>query len=118
MCRNRAKYLRVRKRDAETSVDDWGEPLAGDGGHLTAAQDPRPDEIVSGRQIEAIVRREIASIDETFRECLILRDVEGLGYDEIAAITGLAAGTVKSRIFRARGQLKERVERALGEKIG
>lgn len=117
MCRNRAKYLRVRRRDQERSVDDWGEPIGGDGAAL-AARSPTPDELVSGREIEAIVRREIAQIDDTFRECLILRDVEGLGYDEIGEITGLAAGTVKSRIFRARAQLKERVERALGDKNG
>ena len=46
-----------------------------------------------------------------------LRDVEELSYEEIGAITGLPEGTVKSRIHRARAQLKELVERALGEKI-
>ena len=60
----------------------------------------------------------ILQIDPTFRECLILRDVEELSYEEIEQITGLAAGTVKSRIFRARAQLKEIVEKQLGEKIG
>ena len=47
----------------------------------------------------------------------MLRDVEELSYEEIGAITGLPEGTVKSRIHRARAQLKEMVERALGEKI-
>ena len=45
------------------------------------------------------------------------RDVEEMSYQEIEEITGLAAGTVKSRIHRARGQLREIVERELGEKI-
>ena len=59
----------------------------------------------------------IARIDPTFRECLVLRDVEELSYEEIGEITGLPPGTVKSRIFRARAQLKEMVEKDLGEKI-
>ena len=60
----------------------------------------------------------IAEIDPEFREVLILRDVEDMSYEEIAEITGLADGTVKSRIHRARLQLKQAVELALGEKIG
>ena len=59
-----------------------------------------------------------AEIEDTFRECLVLRDVEELSYEEIGEITGLPPGTVKSRIFRARAQLKELVEKRLGEKIG
>jgi RNA polymerase sigma-70 factor (ECF subfamily) len=56
-------------------------------------------------------------VEDSFRQCLVLRDVEELSYEEIGEITGLPPGTVKSRIFRARAQLKELVERELGEKI-
>jgi RNA polymerase sigma-70 factor (ECF subfamily) len=78
----------------------------------------RPDEMLGGKQVEAIVQRAILQIEESFRECLVLRDVEELSYDEIGEITGLPPGTVKSRIHRARGMLREIVERELGEKIG
>ncbi|RYZ64219.1 MAG: RNA polymerase subunit sigma, partial [Proteobacteria bacterium] len=77
----------------------------------------RPDEVAAGRQIEAIVQASILRIEPSFREILILRDVEELSYEEIAEISGLNLGTVKSRLFRARSQLKELVEAALGEKI-
>jgi len=63
------------------------------------------------------VQRAILELEPSFRECLVLRDVEELSYEEIEEITGLPAGTVKSRIHRARGLLREAVERALGEKI-
>ncbi|HEY2367297.1 MAG TPA: sigma-70 family RNA polymerase sigma factor, partial [Polyangiaceae bacterium] len=77
-----------------------------------------PDEAMAGRQVEEIVRQAISEVDENFRECLILCDVEELSYEEIAEITGLPVGTVKSRIFRGRAQLRELVEKKLGEKIG
>ena len=69
-------------------------------------------------QVELIVQQSILEIEESFRECLVLRDVEELSYEEIEEITGLAAGTVKSRIHRARAMLREIVEKRLGEKIG
>ena len=119
LCKNRAKYLKVRKTDAQVDIDDHADhaPLAEARGS-NVAQIERPDEAMEGRQLEKIVRDSILEIDPTFRECLVLRDVEELSYEEIGEITGLPAGTVKSRIFRARAQLKEMVEKKLGEKIG
>ena len=73
--------------------------------------------MMSGRQVEHIVKLAILDLEPTFRECLILRDVEELTYEQIEEITGLPIGTVKSRIHRARAHLRETVERALGEKI-
>jgi RNA polymerase sigma-70 factor, ECF subfamily len=118
LCKNRAKYLRVRHSNEQDELEAVAErvPL-GEARRANVAQIERPDEAMAGKQVEHIVQRAIAKIDETFRECLILRDVEELSYEEIGEITGLPAGTVKSRIFRARAQLKEMVERELGEKI-
>ncbi len=76
----------------------------------------RPDELVEGMQLEQVVKRAIAQLAPEFREALVLRDVEDLSYEEIAAITGVADGTVKSRIHRARMQLRVLVEEAMSEK--
>ncbi len=118
LCKNRAKYLRVRHSDAQDELEEVAErvPL-GEARRANVGQVERPDEMVSGKQVELIVQRAIAQVEESFRECLVLRDVEELSYEEIGEITGLPPGTVKSRIFRARAQLKEIVERELGEKI-
>jgi RNA polymerase sigma-70 factor (ECF subfamily) len=77
----------------------------------------RPDEMAQGRQLEAIVKQAIASIDADFRQLVILRDVEDLSYEEIADVTGLPQGTVKSRIHRGRTQLRVKVEHLMGEKL-
>lgn len=119
LCKNRSKYLRVRHAGEQDELEAVAErvPL-GEARRANVAVIERPDEAMAGKQVEKIVQDAIQKIDPTFRECLILRDVEELSYEEIEQITGLAAGTVKSRIFRARAQLKEIVERELGEKIG
>ncbi len=52
------------------------------------------------------VLRALAALPETLREVVVLRDVQGFAYDEIAAALGIPLGTVESRIFRARQQLR------------
>jgi RNA polymerase sigma-70 factor (ECF subfamily) len=119
LCKNRAKYLRVRHASEQDELGALDErlPLAGvRRGNVSQVE--RPDEMMAGKQVEAIVQRAIDALEPSFRECLVLRDVEELSYEEIEEITGLATGTVKSRIHRARAQLREAVERELGEKIG
>lgn len=118
LCKNRLKYLKVRHEGEKDALDDVEErvPIT-EARATTVGEVERPDEMVAGKQIELVVQRAILAIDETFRECLVLRDVEELSYEEIGEITGLPAGTVKSRIFRARALLREIVERELGEKI-
>jgi RNA polymerase sigma-70 factor, ECF subfamily len=118
LCKNRVKYLKVRhtsEQDELGEVEERG-ALGGErrahGGGLE-----RPDEMMSGKQVEHIVQAAILELEPTFRECLVLRDVEELTYEQIEEITGLPIGTVKSRIHRARTQLREAVERKLGEKI-
>jgi RNA polymerase sigma-70 factor (ECF subfamily) len=119
LSKNRTKYLRVRhtsEQDELAAVEEragLGDPSDA----KNVARVERPDEMMAGRETERVVRRAILQLEPSFRECLVLRDVEDLSYEEIGEITGLPEGTIKSRIHRARSQLKEIVERALGEKI-
>jgi RNA polymerase sigma-70 factor (ECF subfamily) len=117
-CKNRLKYLKVRHAHAQAELEDVADrdPLT-QAKSVTVGTIERPDEAYASREIEAVVRQCILEIDPQFRECLVLRDVEELSYEEIESITGLAQGTVKSRIHRARAQLRELVEKRLGEKI-
>jgi RNA polymerase sigma-70 factor (ECF subfamily) len=119
LCKNRVKYLKVRhagEQDELGDVEERGGLAAGVRRPMGGAMD-RPDEMMSGKQVERIVQKAILELEPTFRECLVLCDVEELSYDQIEEITGLPIGTVKSRIHRARAQLRAAVERELGEKV-
>lgn len=118
LCKNRSMYLARRHSGDEHELEGLSDRHAMDGakGATVAAVD-RPDELVSGMQLETIVAGAIAALDVEFREVLVLREIEDMSYEEIAVIVGVPEGTVKSRIHRARAQLKEAIERALGEKV-
>ena len=119
LCKNRAKYLSRRHANDQDDVDAMADrlPFSAAKG-VSVGGISRPDELVEGMQLEMVVKRAIAQIEPEFREVLILRDVEDMSYEEIAEVTGLADGTVKSRIHRARAQLRTLVEKAMGgEKV-
>lgn len=118
LCKNRTKYLSRRHANDQDDVDAMADrlPFSAAKG-VSVGGISRPDELVEGMQLEVVVKRAIAQIEPEFREVLILRDVEDMSYEEIAEVTGLADGTVKSRIHRARAQLRALVEKAMGEKV-
>lgn len=96
---------RIRRSDSITVSGEDGDLRDIDLPDTDIASDPvrayeRKERILA-------VREAIASLDEEYREILTLRDIEGLSYAEIAEIIGIEMGTVKSRIFRARRQVKD-----------
>ncbi len=117
LCKNRNKYLQRRHINQQDDIDAWGDrtPMRGAKG-TTAGTIAQPDDVLVGLQVERVVRQAIRDLEEDFREVLILRDVEDLSYNEISKIESLPIGTVKSRIHRARIQLRAAIERKLGEK--
>ena len=64
-----------------------------------------------------VVRETLAELPEEFRTVLVMKDFEGLRYDEIASLTEVPIGTVRSRIHRGRGELAQRLKRKLGDQI-
>ncbi len=106
-CKNRIKYLQRRHHKRTKDIDDTNET------EFTSPLTPRssrPDEMAGARQLERIIQQSLAELDEEHRVVIILRDIDHLSYTEIAEITGLAEGTVKSRIFRGRASLRALVE--------
>lgn len=113
-CKNRHKYLARRMVHARAPLESADRDAAGrDGGPAMSlqAQISQPDKLLEGLQLEEALQREIAALDEEQRLLIVLRDVQGLSYQEIAAITALPEGTVKSRLHRARMTLKDRLQK-------
>jgi RNA polymerase sigma-70 factor, ECF subfamily len=70
---------------------------------------PDPQERAEASERNKLVRESIEALDHDMRIAIILRDVNGMAYDEIAAMLRVPLGTVKSRIARARAQVQERL---------
>jgi RNA polymerase sigma-70 factor (ECF subfamily) len=75
-----------------------------------------PFDLLAAHEIQSAVRQSLQQIPEVFRGAVILRDLEGLSYEEIAEVLECSVGTVKSRILRGRRALKDLLEPLLGEK--
>jgi RNA polymerase sigma-70 factor (ECF subfamily) len=74
---------------------------------------PGPDQALERGELEEALHRAIGELPEERRVVVVLRDVEGLAYEEIAEILEVPVGTVRSRLHRARLDLKEKMERFL-----
>jgi RNA polymerase sigma-70 factor (ECF subfamily) len=75
--------------------------------------DGNPETMLAGKQIQRIVQQAIDQLDPDHKEIVILRDIEGLSYEEIGRILHLPEGTTKSRLHRARMEVKEKLKRVL-----
>jgi RNA polymerase sigma-70 factor (ECF subfamily) len=107
-CKNRMKYLGRRSYKSTGELDEAAErELADAQPHSMTPHVDGPEKVLEGLQTEKMVQQAIALLDEEHRLLIVLRDVEDLSYQEICSITGLAEGTVKSRLHRARMSLKD-----------
>ena len=117
-CKNRIKYLKGRNFHRSVPVDETPEAQgpAADGGPTVSLQSQvaGPEAQTEGRRLESAIQRELARLEPEHRMLIVLRDVQGLSYQEILRITGLQEGTLKSRLHRARVALKDRLKPYMG----
>lgn len=104
-CRNRYKKLKRRGYFTQKSIDDENAPVHLEGGDS-------PEKNLEQKRTIKLVRDTIAQMNESEREVLVLRDLQGLPYDEISEALGVPLGTVKSKLNRARLNLKGKLKQA------
>lgn len=97
--------LRVKQRRPTSSLDDL--PVESD--HSPYLHDPaeKPDEFVERQELNHMIQVAISTLPVEQRMVVVLSDVQGLSYQEIAQATGLSLGTVKSRLSRGRARLRD-----------
>ncbi len=111
--RNRWRWWRRRRRDATISLDS-PDTLSSQPLNATLAESSRnPEQETLAREREQVLRAALHSLSRAYREAVILRDIEGFSYEEIAATLEISVGTVKSRIARGRLELRRRLQGCL-----
>jgi RNA polymerase sigma-70 factor, ECF subfamily len=112
--RNRWRWWRRRRRDSTFSIDsttDEGRQLLI--GTLKAESTPDPEQDTLAHERERVLRKALSGLRRVYRETVILRDIEGFAYEEIAVALEISVGTVKSRLARGRQELKRKLEGSL-----
>jgi RNA polymerase sigma-70 factor, ECF subfamily len=108
--REALNHKRWFKRHLQKNVSIDAEPEQGHAAIEVEDLGATPFEQFAAHEIQAAVQSALQQIPEVFRSAVILRDLEGLSYEEIAEVLECSAGTVKSRILRGRRALKDLLE--------
>jgi RNA polymerase sigma-70 factor (ECF subfamily) len=100
---NRLRWWRRRKKSQQVPIDD---PAARPGELAESRHFAQPDRVLEQRETAGRVWQALDALPFDQRTAIVLREIHGLSYDEIAASLGVAVGTVKSRLARARTTLR------------
>ena len=112
-CRNELRRRRTVKHARPLSLDarvPGTEVLMGEG---LSARGPQPWEVARGREVDAGIRAALGRLEPDAREVLLLREVEDLSYEDMAEVLDVPVGTVRSRLHRARADLRRRMAAVL-----
>jgi RNA polymerase sigma-70 factor (ECF subfamily) len=106
--RNRQRWWRRRHRAQQVSLDQHIQ----DHGELAETNDRGPDRLVGQKQLAERIRTALDRLPFDQKTAIVLREIDGLSYDEIGFSLGIAVGTVKSRLARAREGLRAQLRDA------
>jgi RNA polymerase sigma-70 factor, ECF subfamily len=112
--RNRWRWWRRRRRDVTVSIDaPQPNGQASLAGTLKSDNGANPETDALAHERERALRKALSSLKHVYREAVVLRDIEGFAYEEIAIALDISVGTVKSRLARGRQELRRKLEGSL-----
>ncbi|MEK6745058.1 MAG: sigma-70 family RNA polymerase sigma factor [Nitrospirota bacterium] len=115
LSRNRLKRMKLHQARVPVSLDA---PIRTDDGEMMPdppSGEPSVLDRMEKRDVQAKVQDCIKALEPDFREVLVLRDLQDYSYEEIGGMLKVAAGTVKSRLFRARESVKDCLKKSMGD---
>ncbi|MFW6457060.1 MAG: sigma-70 family RNA polymerase sigma factor [Planctomycetota bacterium] len=112
----RSFWRRQGRGPDEVSLDAGGDPDCSAPDPKGASHERPLDHLLSKERVE-IVRAAIHKLDPKRKEVIVLRDLQGLSYKELATCLEVPVGTIKSRLARARSALREKIEQVLGSSV-
>jgi RNA polymerase sigma-70 factor (ECF subfamily) len=114
--REALNHRRWFKRHLQKNISIDAEPEEGFAPIDVEDLSATPFDQLAAQEIQVAVQSALQQVSEVFRGAVILRDLEGLSYEEVAEVLEVSVGTVKSRILRGRRALKEILEPLLGDR--
>jgi len=113
--KNRLKQNLARKTHEPHSSDDRLHSDSSTKRIEPASDDPSALDLLMKKDRQKSVQECLNRLEQDYREVIVLRDIQGFAYTEIADMLSLAEGTVKSRLFRARDAVKDCLKKLLGD---
>ncbi len=107
--RKRKTTVGFTSLDAETASDNE-QARQGLAAILSDAKSPDPAQVAENKELCDLIQKGIRKLDDEHRTIIVLRDIEGMDYEQIAEVLGTELGTVKSRLSRARAALRQILE--------
>ena len=113
-------FIRKQKRKREVDYDDGilrDDDVEGDDEILPSRLGIHPDRVYGRKELRAKMLEALETLSEKHRTILILREVEGLSYEEMADVLQVSKGTVMSRLYHARRYFQDAVKEYVGDEL-
>ena len=111
-------HVRRAKKGRDLDYDDRvgreSDEIAGDGALLPRILDGNPSKTVLRRELTEAIQKALDELPEYHRAVILLREVEGLSYEEMASVLKVPKGTIMSRLFHARRKMQDSLSEYLG----
>ena len=112
-CRNELRRRRTVKHTRPLSLDATANGTETPRRELLPSSEPQSWEMARGREVDSAIREALGRLEPEAREVLLLREVEDLSYEDMADVLDVPVGTVRSRLHRARAELRRRLQPVL-----